>query len=302
MKTQAVDVDMWMLYDRWVRERHHVWESRQLGMPAPWSRWEMMNHKFTNVFRILDHGSQYALDMLCDDAATDRDRLARILLYRLTPNTTAWDWMRKQIGVFPTESFVRSPGMQELMHQCAWETGENVFGNAYIVYPGKEKGADKIDSICGRVAGFMESKLSPQFLCAPSLRGQVRALMGFEGIGGFVAMQTATEYNYGPWGHDWENEYILPGPGARKGASYLWPGMDAEQATRRTWEIWRWESEDAPTIFGRRNMSLMDVQNTLCEFSKCVRYLKQAPAAPYRPAHPGAQKPPRLPAAWTLDK
>jgi hypothetical protein len=45
--------------------------------------------------------------------------------------------------------------------------------------------------------------------------------------------------------------------------------------------------------------SWMDVQNTLCEFSKWVRFSeKPLPGKPYRPAHPGPQPAPLLPQHW----
>ena len=43
----------------------------------------------------------------------------------------------------------------------------------------------------------------------------------------------------------------------------------------------------------------MDVQNTLCEFSKYVRFQsKPIPTKQYVPAHPGPQPPPVLPKHW----
>jgi hypothetical protein len=57
---------------------------------------------------------------------------------------------------------------------------------------------------------------------------------------------------------------------------------------------------DHPTVNLRgRSLTLMDVQNTLCEFGKYVKETKNPrKKTTYRPSHPGVQPVPIVPAWW----
>ena len=63
-----MDVDMWLVYRAFVIERHKIWERRQAGEPGPWTRDPILaSRKFTNVFRVLDPGTQFVLTDLFPD-------------------------------------------------------------------------------------------------------------------------------------------------------------------------------------------------------------------------------------------
>lgn len=294
-----MDIDMWLRYHHFVVERHRIWERRQAGEPGPWtSNPVLRGRKFTNVFRILDPGSQFVLTDLFADVGC-LDALARIVLYRHTNHPDVWRELKDYWGGYPTRSAVTDPNLRaelSMLLNGLKDNGKPVFNPAYLIYPGHVKGANKVDSILERVAGFV-SERGEEFIQANQLEHQVRLLQTFPGIGDFIGMQVATDWNYGPWGQDAENSYILAGPGARRGAQLVFPNQSPEDAIREAWDIWQ-DSPEAPDLQGRLP-SLMDVQNTMCEFSKYARYLGQAPGRAYEPAHPGPQEPPVLPQHWT---
>ena len=117
------------------------------------------------------------------------------------------------------------------------------------------------------------------------LATRVKLLQKTPGLGPFLSMQIATDLGYCPGEPDQENDFILPGPGARKGVGYLLneDGKPASLAqTRRVIELF--PAHEMPFLpkSGGRYASLMDVQNVFCEFSKYVRY-KESPVQAREP-------------------
>ncbi len=56
-------------YLSFCRERHKIWLKRQAGDPGPWTDDPILaTRKFTNVFRILDPGTQFVVQELLPDA------------------------------------------------------------------------------------------------------------------------------------------------------------------------------------------------------------------------------------------
>jgi hypothetical protein len=139
------------------------------------------------------------------------------------------------------------------------------------------------------------------FLLADTQQERYDILRSEYGVGPFLAMQILTDWGYTPQcGEDREDQFIIPGPGCIKGAKAIAPSapvMDTLLWCHR--EVNNLDGMPAlrlPDLDGRvRRPSLMDVQNTLCEFSKYVRGPR---AGEYVPAHPGPQPAPVLPSHW----
>lgn len=319
-----MDLDRWMTYRDFVLERHRVWQRRQDGDPGPWSRDRVLaSRKFTNVFRILDPGTQF---VLTDLAGVDpRDELYRLFLYRHTGRVEAWQYLPIALGAYPgaddsDEVFkawaeYRGPGVRkennrkpeadrykENQHRPAGqgytEYKRSVFTGAYLVFPQSQvPGTDKLRSIVDLAHRVFDRDAALDYwweqASAPAER--FRLLRSQKGVGDFMSMQVLADWNY-LHALDDENSFVIAGPGARKGASLVFPGVKPETAIQDARELWLGDPE-CPTLAGRPP-SLMDVQNTMCEFSKYARYLTRAPGKPYKPAHPGPQEPPVLPKRW----
>lgn len=283
-------------YVDFVRQRHLAWQNRMAGLPQPWCEDSIIQRKkFTNVFRILDPGTQFVLTDLAMGGDIE-DILARIFLYRHTNRVDAWRAYEDQVG--------RYPYVDEL-HQLEdfWLARKiPVFNGAYNIYPqSAEKGTNKITSVVRLTHQlFNEGDLGEQLLELQTVGGRVAALTLVPGVGDFMAMQIATDIGY-VLGSD-ENEYILPGPGAIRGAKHTYPHKRPVDTIRDLTDFWSTVGDVFITLPNgtRRYPSLMDVQNTLCEFSKYVRHINQPPAARrFQPAHPGPQPQPVYPSHWS---
>jgi hypothetical protein len=327
-----MNVDSALDYLDFVRERHRIWEARQRGDAGPWTTEPILaSKKFTNVFRILDPGTQFILTDLAADDPDPRDLLLRCFLYRHTGRIEAWRHLLVDMGAYPTHDTLddvleswkayRGAGRTRLKKIRPYGERANkaggfqetnydrpLFTAAYLVFPQSQvPGTDKIESIVDLAKRLFTpgspTDLWPDFAAASSQAERFDTLRRNKGVADFMSMQTLTDWGYTrAAGVDREDEFVVAGPGARRGAAAIDPGVKAERVIS-----WAREalvtSAGCPTLTtpsgATRVPSSMDVQNTLCEFSKWVRFKGKAlKPKPYDPAHPGAQNRPVLPEHW----
>lgn len=299
------DRDKFRLYLDFVVNRHHVWMARQEGMPGPWSDDPIIaSRKFTNVFRVLDPGSQFIFD-LDDEYATERDLLMRLFLYRHTGRVEAWMYLQRQMGEeYPT---VETLDYALNLWREYRDAGNPIFTPAYLVYPqSSTPGTDKLESII-RLTQRLFDPSSPEDIVEDFIGGQTQkekfdVLRRTKGVADFMSMQILTDWGYTRFGEDMENEFVVPGPGARRGIMHL---VTTPQQKDFLWfaQAELMQTEGCPVLdLGTklRYPSIMDVQNTMCEFGKYVRFMEGGKpfTAPYSPAHPGPQPAPRTPRHW----
>lgn len=322
-----IDPDAALTYLEFVAERHQVWERRQLGIfqtedPI------IATRKFTNVFRILDPGTQFIMTDLLEDDPKDGDLLMRLFLYRHTGRVEVWRHLREKLGRYPDarpadleaslqiwqeyrgEPHVRTRNVDPRSANRTTQTDfkRSIFTGAYLVFPqSATPGTDKLESIIDLTWRlFIEEPVAYDFLMADTQAERFAALRRNKGVADFMSMQILTDWGYTPnCGEDREDEFVVPGPGARKGAAALDAKADASEVLE--WAVSAVRSwPECPSLLvpnpggaDTRLPSYMDVQNTLCEFSKYVRFAeKPVPDKLYNLAHPGPQDPPVLPQHW----
>jgi len=311
---------------RFVVERHRIWEKRLAGAPQPWTDDPILaSRKFTNVFRVLDPGTQYVLTDLFDPELDERDRLLRAFLYRHTGRIESWQHLELICGL-PTSSNLKDVraawhayrGEPRTHTRIPWSqhiatyTGERrevkafprtVFTNAYLVFPqSATPGTNKLDSILDLTERLFTpgspDDIMPEWERARSQAQRYKLLRRNKGVGDFMSMQVLADWTY-TQDRDLEDEFLQPGPGSVKGAAQLSPGEPTMYVVRRVVDAVR-NLPDVPQV-GYRVPSLMDIgSNLLCEWSKYARYReKPVPATKYKPAHPGPQPFPVLPSYYT---
>lgn len=293
-----IDVDAALLYTDFVEERHRVWELRQAGAPQPWTENPILaGKKFTNVFRVLDPGSQFVFE-LAEPEMSKRTVLMRLFLYRHTNLPSAWQAYRDEVGHYPIPS--KLDELRAFWHEYR-QHGHKVFSGAYMVYPQSSvPGTNKVDSIIELTDRlFQPDELPRDFFEATDQRGRFEALRQFKGVADFMSMQILTDWGYTEHcGEDLEDRFVVAGPGAKRGAKHLEPGWKPGHVIRWCQDAVH-ASPSCPKLPNGRKPSMMDIQNTLCEFSKYMRYVSSPPREQaYRPAHPGVQSSPVLPQHW----
>lgn len=309
--TVNIDADVAMDYVAFVVERHKIWQARQAGLPQPWTDDPILaRRKFTNVFRVLDPGSQFVLTDIDEPELDERDTLARLVLYRYTNRPATWQHIGDEMGGYPTADQMGEDLIQVFREYR--DSGNQVFSGAYIILPQPGVvGTDKCEDVVN-LARTVVDDVFPEWDFATSQEDRFDLLLRNKGVGKFLAMQILTDWGYTHHGSDVENEFVICGPGADAGARELdrltvgdkWPAKGVALEVLE----WCWEAIYAhpgcPTVGLSGGMlrrpSAMDVQNTLCEFSKYARLQrKMSSGPPYSPDHPGVQPAPLFPEHWS---
>lgn len=297
-------------------ERHKIWKKRQAGLPQPWTDDPILaSKKFTNVFRILDPGTQFLMTDLFEPDLDPRDALMRAFLYRHTGRIETWKALQLTTG-YPTvgtldevraawhayrgKATTRGKEARNAAGGTKNVFQRSLFTSAYLVFPQSDTpGTDKLDSIIDLTKRLFTSG-SPQYIMPAWRRAKTQAerfkiLRSNKGVGDFMAMQVLTDWGY-QCGEDREDEFLVPGPGSIKGAKSLDPTAKTLDVVRRVVKEVR-ALPDCPRLGYNRVPSLMDIgSNLLCEWSKYVRFKGQPlPTKVYKPAHPGPQVSPVLP-------
>jgi hypothetical protein len=287
------DPKMMDLYRGMVEERHKIWSARQNDEPQPWTADPVLaNRKFTNMFRVLDPGSQFVFDLADPDPVTT---IARLVFYRMTNLPATWYMLRAAHGRYPTaDDFIRQNAVLFQTLAAHRDAGNRIFSGAYIIVPEPGTAGDKAGGAL-RVARTFVTEKAEAFIGAESQDERFAVLRSTPGLGKFLSMQILTDWTY-LQPEEPDLSFIVAGPGAIRGAALLHSNMKSEDVIYDLAFDWM----DHPLVrLGDRALTPMDVQNTLCEFSKYAREIvTPRKKTAYRPSHPGAQPAPVLPAWW----
>lgn len=281
------------MYDHMVVERHLIWARRQQGDPGPWTEDPVLaNRKFTNMYRVLDPGSQFVFEL---DDVMSIDVIARLVFYRITNLPKTWYALRAAHGRFPlAEDFVHQSAVLYQILDAYRKSGNRVFSGAYIIVPEPGTKNDKVGGALRLTRTFVTEK-AEAFLDAPTQEEKFQVLRSTPGLGKFLSMQILTDWNY-LQPEEPDLSFVVAGPGAVRGAALLDPTKKPEDVIRDLAS--HWMEHPFITLKGRA-LTLMDVQNTLCEFGKYAREIDTPrKKTSYKPAHPGAQPKPVLPQWW----
>lgn len=268
-----------------VCERQTVWYRRVIERrPPPWTDDPILQtERFTNVYRELDPGTQYAIREILEHHAPRPDKVFNVMLYRLIGRVET----HRALGFQSLDNF----NPRQVEHTLKWlrSTGLPPFTAAYMVSGYVSMGSsDKVENVVR-----LFSNLHDDF---GVFHGQMEAsrnsaeihslLCSAYGFGNFLAYQVLVDLLYPlrvyggcgllPYSHD---DWASAGPGARRGITMLL----RERSTASHLSVMHWlrkhqESEFArlglqfPYLLGTQGepiaISLANVQNCLCEFHK----------------------------------
>lgn len=267
-----------LLYFVWEREVIRI--ARENGHPAPWTNDPILGkYKFTNIHRVDDRVSQWIVGNIINPHSEDAHLWFTLLIARLInwPPTLQALIDEGVIPCHPTEfdadEFVR------VVEGCKL-TQSKVYSGAYMVYPTKmDPGGNKSQAIAKHIIGAAIEKWediqSTLDADDPTIEGFVTVMSRCFGISTFMAGQVAADLTYA-YGHlntaSDIDSYAPIGPGSSRGLNYL-----LERAPSAGWTQENFNSElmNIHTAIieelGITTLTLHDVQNIMCEYSKYCR-------------------------------
>lgn len=269
-----------LLYFTW--EREAIRFARQNELPR--ERWTadpvLARYKFTNIRRRDDRVSQWVIRELIEPAVVNGDEHLwfTLLIARLVNWPPTLERLLRA-GVIPCapERFDAQAFVQVL--EGAKAEGRKVYSGAYMLYPTKmDPGGSKSQAVARHIIGDAVLRAEDiRFAIwvaggGYSVEAVVNALARCFGISTFMAGQVAADLTY--TGLPFEDLYRWApmGPGSLRGLNYLhnrspfagWTQPDFNAALMAVNEHIQRELQIA-------DLTLHDVQNVMCEYSKYCR-------------------------------
>lgn len=270
-----------LLYFVWEREVIRI--ARENGHSAPWTKDPILQrYKFTNIRRIDDRVSKWICEHIINPYVKRDDLWFSLLIARLINWPPTLDALLKAdvIPVQPAE--FNSDKFVQVVEGCK-ETQNKVYSGAYMVYPTKmDPGGNKSQAIAKHIIGAAIDKWEEiQYEITrtdrlTSVEGFVNTMSQCFGISTFMAGQVAADLTYAVEGQlcDANDIYTWApiGPGSSRGLNYLLErspnaGWAQDSFNRELMKIHNAIIEELKIT----SLTLHDVQNIMCEFSKYCR-------------------------------
>lgn len=285
--TQSWDQDALEMFWKFIAERHTIWNRRFVTkLPWPWTDDPILQkNKFTNIYRELDPGTVFAKEEILEQPITRPERVFNIMIYRLMCSISTY----RHVGFQYLNQFDWAEFQEKLAE--IHRTGQPVFGNAYLISPYSSMGQEYKYQNVARLFAILHGDF-PEFFQrlnrASSLENAFKVINSQYGFGPFLAYQVCVDLMYKlnvdlgqsilPFSHD---DWARLGPGALRGLERLTTFSGTADALAKL----RWLHAQQAFEFERLGIyfpwwrdqfgvaypiSLSNMQNCLCEFSKYV--------------------------------
>lgn len=228
----------------------------------------------------------YAVDQILERDLPAGDRVFNVMLYRLIgrPETHLAMGLQRPADFEPIE-------VGRAVREYSSRTGIPIFTAAYMVSTYLRFGSrDKLENVLRLFEKLARSfsDFEAALFGARSAEAAFRVIRAADGFGGFLAYQVLVDLLYPlqinggspllPFSHD---DWAMPGPGARRGIALL----RLPESALSSLEVMRWLHANQREEFARlgvdfpyltidgveRPISLVNIQNCLCEFHKYVK-------------------------------
>jgi len=259
-------------------ERQRVYHARLAGEAAPWTTDPVIAHyRFTNAYRAADRVSQDLIRLAYDGCQSPDDLVLRVLLFRFFNKPSTWRALEDEFGDITTDSFdvdAFSTVLDQILAR-----GERVYSAAYIVPPPPFGALRKHRNHLLLIDHMLYSGLAHDLVSATSLESVFQVIASYPSLGPFLAYQLTIDFNYTTLIDFDENDFVVPGPGARSGIAKCFPdlgGLSLEDVIR--WMVDTQQEQFAENglvfhnLFGRP-LTLIDCQNLFCETDKYARVM-----------------------------
>lgn len=291
------------LYD-FVTERYKIHIRKDfLKQKAPWTNNPILSqYKFCNIRREHDRQSQYLIKNISTNPCLSlEDKIVNSFYFRAWNN---WDTMKDLGGPWPAKCLYSSQmkeRVRSIYQQLAsedpdrkwWSSAYNQGGTKQAWrYPDPNEKINKEDDIPLRVfhigPWLKEHNTVEKLLSASDQKAAFEAIKEIQGFADFLSYQIFVDLTYIEEFPFSENEFVVAGPGCKKGLNKLFDDYDG--LTHEEALFWLVNNIDEifnevhpPFWAGRlfvdlpqedRFFSVMCLENCMCEFCKYIRTIE----------------------------
>lgn len=280
-------------------ERQRVWRKKISRQPRPWTEDKTIDQfSFTNVYRLLDPGTQFVVRNLLTHESK-AIMVFNIMLYRtIGRESTYSDLIHWNDGLFDPKDPLLFSKLVDYLRYVRDILGVPPFSKAYTVTSFSwAPGETKVEKFAWQAAQWAK-EWDKVFAASQTPEDMFITLSSLQGIGRFIASQTfvdctyvnaATRDNAMGWEPSQYREWMKAGPGAIDGLSKLF-GKSTDYCQKNDLQLlqdlhdihnqelksrgfdWATLGELYPSIYPNNSvecgLSIQDIQNWCCEFSK----------------------------------
>lgn len=257
--------------------RQEIFHKRARGLPPPWTDDAILQeYRFTNAYRAADRVSQYMIrNIAYAGDPNPQEVIFRVLLFKLFNRVSTWELLASELSGARWADFTVE--RYDSVLDGAFAAGHRLYSAAYITPPASLGTKRKHTTHLQLLHTMMSDRLPEKLAEAKSMSSAFDLLVGYGGIGAFLAYQFVTDLNYTTLLDFTEMEYVKAGPGARSGLEKCFedPGGYGPE------DLIRWTADRQREEFGRRGLEfkdlwgrplqLIDCQNLYCEIDKYSR-------------------------------
>lgn len=279
-RLKPINTEVFETYWRFAAERQEVFFARLNGIKEPWTNDPIIReYKFTNTYRASDRVSQYLIKNVIYSKRWDlNDTVFRVILFKLFNKIETWKLLEHNFGEIRLSTF-NIEKFDKVLDK-AISSGTPIYSGAYIMASGSKK---KYGSIRKHkfhlmlLESLLKSKFSKLLQKQKTLEATYNELLNLESLGSFLAYQYAIDLNYSSWFEYSENDFVVPGPGAKDGIRKCFSDLrdySEEDVIRMMTDEQEQQFSklgiEFQTLWGRP-LHLIDCQNLFCEVGKYAR-------------------------------
>lgn len=264
-------------YWTFAAKRQALYEARCSGAPGPWTDDPILRlFRFTNCYRATDRVSQFLLNRVAyAGRQDDRNLVFRTLLFKMFNKISTWQLLEGALGEICWDTF--DVAAYDEILGTAFGQGQRLYSAAYVVPPPAMGAVRKHTNHLLLLRHMIDDGVHKRLGDAASMCEAFEVLRGYPAIGDFLAYQFLIDINYTSALDFSENDFVMPGPGARDGIRKCF----GPAATGIESEIIRYMVDSQDEHFARlglrfnglrgRPLQLIDCQNLFCEVDKYAR-------------------------------
>ncbi|MEX0604252.1 MAG: nucleotide kinase domain-containing protein [Marinobacter sp.] len=269
-------------YWKFATERQTVFNKRVVGEIGPWTNDPILRaHKFTNAYRASDRVSQYLIKNVLYSGSFDAENtIFRTLLFKIFNKIETWELLESGLEKEISLNTFNVPEYSRLL-EAAKASKRSIYSAAYIMPSGASSNGVRTGSKhrfhLELLKSLEKNGFFSQISHAKSMKEGYELLLSLPSIGPFLAYQYITDLNYSAHFDYSEQEFVIPGPGARDGIRKCFTDFGDYSEI----DIIRMMSEEQEANFDRLNLpfeslwgrplQLIDCQNLFCEVDKYAR-------------------------------
>lgn len=291
---QNLNEETLKLFLYWIIERYNIHILKDINKePFPWTEDEILkNYSFTNVRRIQDTVTKFVLNEIClNDKLTLKQKIVNLIIFRIFNEPTKYSLIKLPIK----QNMIAIQNFNEFLNYHIQNIAQDeiLYRPAYM-HSGAVKAHDQF-------ALSIPSHLRPFYIVWKAYKQNISSIsecilndnrvkvfdeiLSIKGIGPFLAYQIYVDLTYCPQTNLTENDFVHLGEGALRGVDIVCPKIPATkrylfihfvEENLNTW-LTKYYGVSLQELMwdlpqDKRYLSLSNIQNCFCEFSKYYRF------------------------------